>query len=113
MGLAYGELREMFVALGGSLIHQKLKEPRGGTWIATLGGCELRVLPEQVKQYPLLDACYQLKGGHVYETWDDCVKHAIDPKGIAELFAQLSRRKKVAVENVVEKAEEKGLDEAV
>jgi hypothetical protein len=91
-GGAYWRLREAVEALGGALIHQKLNEPRGGTWVLTLGDKRLEIRSEQSKRYPLLDACYHLKHGvTVSRTWDDHTD-LIDPEGLARLFASLSSR---------------------
>ena len=87
---AYKRLREAVEALGGTLVHEKLNEPRGGTWVLTLGSRCLRMPSQQSMRYPDLDACYQLKDGvEVSRTWEDHVD-TIDPRGLARLFERLS-----------------------
>jgi hypothetical protein len=87
---AYKCLREAVDALGGTLEHRKPNEPRGGTWVLKLGGKRLKMLSEQSKRYPLLDACYELKdGAAVSGTWEDYT-HDINPSGVAQLFTSLA-----------------------
>lgn len=87
---AYAVLRQMVETLGGSLKHVKRNEPRGGTWVLTLGDKEVRIPSEQARRYPPLDACYKVKEGVVVpQTWDDHERE-IDPAGLAKLFAMLA-----------------------
>ena len=87
---AYAALRRMMEALGGSLRHVKRNEPRGGTWVLTLGDKEVRIPSTQARRYPPLDACYKVKAGVVVpQTWDDHGSE-IDPAGLAKLFGMLA-----------------------
>ena len=87
---AYADLRRAVDALGGSLEHIKQGEPRGGTWVLTLGARCLVMASEQSMRYPALDACYRLKDGIVPTgTWDDYTDE-INPAGVAALFQQLA-----------------------
>ena len=87
---AYAVLRKMMETLGGSLKHVKRNQPRGGTWVLTLGEKEVRIPSEQARRYPPLDACYRVKEGvAVPQTWDDHEKE-IDPAGLAKLFSMLA-----------------------
>ncbi len=87
---AYKRLRDAVAVLGGTLEHQKPNEPRGGTWVLTLGDKRLKIPSEQAMRYPALDACYRLKDGiAISQTWKDHV-NVIDPGGLAELFRLLA-----------------------
>ena len=87
---AYKRLREAVEALGGTLEHKKRNEPRGGSWVLNLGDKRLRMLSEQSRRYPALDACYRLKDGvAVSRTWEDHID-VIDPTGLAQLFTLLA-----------------------
>lgn len=87
---AYGRLRQMAEALGGTLTHVKRREPRGGTWVFALGGNELRVPSIQSKRYPPLDACFKLKDGvALSQSWHDHTSE-IDASGLAQLFHLLA-----------------------
>jgi len=87
---AYGRLRQMAEALGGTLTHVKRDEPRGGTWVLVLGDNELRIPSIQSKRYPPLDACFRLKYGvTVSQTWEDHTNE-IDASGLAQLFTLLA-----------------------
>src|SRR5947207_14412323 len=44
---AYKPLRDAVEALGGTLEHHKRNEPRGGTWVLTLGNKQLKMPSEQ------------------------------------------------------------------
>jgi hypothetical protein len=90
---AYKWLRDAVDALGGSLVHVRRGETRGGTSVLTLGDKlpPLRMPSERAERYPDLDACYQLKDGVVRTgTWKD-YSDQIDPVGVAHLFANLVR----------------------
>jgi len=87
---AYKKLRDAVEGLGGTLTHEKRDEPRGGTWVLRLGDQCLKMPSEQSQRYPLLDACYRLKGGvPLSGTWKDQTDE-IDPAGLAQLFALLA-----------------------
>lgn len=87
---AYKRLREAVAALGGTLVHERRGEARGGTWVLTLGEKSLRMPSQQSQRYPDLDACYRLKEGvELTGTWEDYTDH-IDPAGVARLFARLA-----------------------
>ena len=87
---AYTRLRDAVAALGGSLIHVRRGESRGGTWVLTLGDKCYKMLSEQSQRYPDLDACYRLKDGvERTGTWED-YSDDIDPAGVARLFARLA-----------------------
>src|SRR5690349_12287463 len=76
---AYKRLREAVAALGGSLVHERRGESRGGTWVLTLGDKSHKMPSQQSQRYPDLDACYQLKGGVGRTgTWEDYTDD-IDP----------------------------------
>jgi hypothetical protein len=78
--------------LGGTLEHQKRTEPRGGTWVLTLGRKRLPMQSEQSMRYPLLDECYELKQGvPLSGTWKDNTR-VINSNGLAELFKELASR---------------------
>lgn len=88
---AYRRLRDVVAALGGRLEHRKRGEPRGGTWVLTLGPHQLKVPSEQAMRFPALDACYRLKPGvTVSQTWKDHLDE-IDLVGIAALFSRVSQ----------------------
>jgi hypothetical protein len=90
---AYTRLREAVAALGGSLVHQRRGESRGGTWVLTLGDKCHKMSSERSQRYPDLDACYQLKDGvERTGTWEDYTDD-IDPEGVAHLFAKLAGSK--------------------
>ena len=73
-------------------------EPRGGTWVLTLGGKRLRMPSEQSMRYPALDACYRLEEGiAVSRTWED-YSDVIEPSGLAELFRLLASSEDVTSE---------------
>lgn len=97
-GDAYKSLRDAVEALGGTLEHKKRNEPRGGTWVLTLGRKRIRLPSEQARRYPALDACYRLKDGvAVSRTWDDHTRD-INPTGLAQLFAVLASSEDVVAE---------------
>ena len=88
---AYARLRHAVDALGGNLTHKKPGEPQGGSWVLRLGGKTLTIPSEQARRYRLLDNCYCLKEGVAESrTWEDHVD-TIEPRGLAELFAELAR----------------------
>jgi hypothetical protein len=88
-GFAYSRLRVAVEALGGTLEHRKRNEPRGGTWVLTLGDKRLRMPSEQAMRFPILDACYRLKRGiTTSRTWRDHTDE-IEPAGLADLFTRL------------------------
>ena len=92
-GDAYKALRDAVEVLGGSLVHQKRNESRGGTWVLTLGTKSLSIPSEQAERYPLLDACYELKQDvAVTGTWNDNSK-VINATGLAKLFEHLAATK--------------------
>ncbi len=87
---AYAMVRRMMEALGGRLEHVKRNEPRGGTWVLSLGDKELRIPSEQARRYPPLDGCYKVKAGvALAQTWDDRERE-IDPAGLGNLFLRLA-----------------------
>jgi hypothetical protein len=86
----YGPLRQMVASLGGSLTHVKRDEPRGGTWVLTLGENELRIPSIRAKRYPPLDACFRLKPGVTVPRSRQDHTHEIDPAGLAKLFSLLA-----------------------
>jgi hypothetical protein len=89
---AYKRLRDAVAALGGSLVHVRPGESRGGTWMLTLGDKCHEMPSEQSQRYPDLDACYQPKDGVLRTgTWKDYSDDKIDPVGVAHLFAKLAR----------------------
>ena len=86
---AYRELVHIVEAMGGTLRHQKAKQPRGGSWILKVAG-RCRTFPsQQAETYPALDACYKLKPEIVPTgTWNDQGRE-IDLLGLAELLRLL------------------------
>jgi len=96
---AYAQLRDAIDALGGTLEHIRQNEPRGGTWVLTLGDNRLRVESEQAKRYPMLDDCYRLKEGVVVsKTWEDHDPKVINPFGLVRLFRELASSRISATE---------------
>ena len=89
---AYKRLRDAVAALGGNLEHHKRNQPRGGTWVLSLGGKQFQIPSAQLMSYPELDACYKLKDGvTMSRTWDDHTPE-IEPGGVAELFRLLATK---------------------
>ena len=84
------ELRDAVEVLGGSLEHHKRNEPRGGTWVLTLGSERLQMPSEQASRYPLLDACYELKQGvAVSRSWNDHTD-GIRASGLSDVLRRLA-----------------------
>ena len=88
--IPYGRLRGIASEAGGSLVYVRTGSGnRWGKWVLTIGNFSMDIPATGEMRFPLLDACYTLKDGHTYQTWQDRT-NVIDPAGLAHLFSRLS-----------------------
>jgi hypothetical protein len=91
--IAYEAMRNMAVALGGTLVYVRTgPRNRWGKWVLTIGQFSIDIPATGEQKFPLLDACYALKPGHTYRTFNDRDTTMIDPAGVAHLFSRLGLR---------------------